>query len=168
MENGEDAPLWFITPPDLQPQNIAAANDPPAGAPPLGFSSAVRCQLRLVPLIKRYFFAPGSVLFQQLLDAGARQHLRYHFHCTQRLPPTVCLDPTMQCFELEQGGREVRVSAEAEVEGHKETVSAPLGLFSAPRTLYKLLVETTEGNLLDGASAFNAALRTELEGGSRE
>ncbi|RNF23498.1 uncharacterized protein Tco025E_02790 [Trypanosoma conorhini] len=163
-EDGEDAPLWFISAPaDLQPRNTATANGTPPSAPPPGFPPPVHCQLRLVPLIKRYFPSCDSVLFQQLLEARGRQHLRYHFHSTQHLPPVAYLDPTMQYFDLELGTREVRGPQEAG--GHEEPTPARSGPFVAPDTLYKLLVETTEGNLFEDDSAFNAALLAGLEGG---
>ncbi|EKF38172.1 hypothetical protein MOQ_001628 [Trypanosoma cruzi marinkellei] len=168
-----DAPLWFISAPaELQPHDMACGNGTPASGagggknlPTSGMPPPVHCQLRLVPLIKRYFPSSSSVLFQQLVEARKRQHPRYHFHCTQHLPPTAYLDPTVHYFDLDLGGREVQESDG--VEGYNEAIPALSAPFLSPNTLYSLLVEGTEVNLFDSEDALNAAMRAELEGGGK-
>ncbi|KAF8293762.1 hypothetical protein TcYC6_0106460 [Trypanosoma cruzi] len=168
-----DAPLWFISAPaELQPHDMACGNGTPTSgagggtdSPTSCMSPPVHCQLRLVPLIKRYFPSSRSVLFQQLVEARKRQHPRYHFHCTQHLPPTAYLDPTVHYFDLELGGREVRESEGAE--GYSEAIPALSAPFLSPDTLYSLLVEGTEVNLFDSEDALKAAMQAELEGGGK-
>ncbi|KEG06845.1 hypothetical protein DQ04_11951000 [Trypanosoma grayi] len=176
-----DAPLWLVSASvevhlrqqqqqQQQQQQRCADGGAPVGWKGGNMGSPKRCppsltsyQLRLVPLIKRYFPSPDSVLFQQLMAARERQHPRYHFHCTQFMEPTAYIDPTACYFDLELLGDEKReiVGTESYMEA-SPAIAAP---FASAEALYKLLVDTTEQNIFDDEEALSAAVRAGVKDG---
>ncbi|ORC86703.1 uncharacterized protein TM35_000261550 [Trypanosoma theileri] len=170
LYSGSDAPLWFVSAPSELCANekhreqdnghtsavkecVLASTD--TNLPPPSFS-----QLRLVPLIKRYFPSSDSVLFKQLLEARKHQHPRYHFLCKQFLPPTAYIDPTAHYYDLE-----LRESEKESVgnEVYETILPATKAPFSSADVMYELLVENTERILFDNEEELKEAMQANID-----
>ncbi|KAH9601004.1 hypothetical protein LSM04_006461 [Trypanosoma melophagium] len=169
LYSGTDAPLWFVSAPSelctnekqRQQDNVnssavkgcgLASTEP--SLPPPSFA-----QLRLVPLIKRYFPSSDSVLFRQLMESRKHQHPRYHFLCKQFLPPTAYIDPTAHYYDLELKESEKDSMGNEVYEAVLPATKAP---FSSADVMYELLVENTEKMLFENEEELKEAMRANM------
>ncbi|KAG8341906.1 hypothetical protein TRVL_07265 [Trypanosoma vivax] len=170
LYSDRDAPLWVVSTlpkslnsicPMQRPGNISSEVSDAVCSP----LSPSRLELRLVPLIRRYFPSADCVLFKQLMHSRSRQNPRYHFYCSQRPPPTALVDPTAYYFDLQEENGEGTVEEEKTVTalGGNKVTSTFFAPFHSPQLLYDLLVECTERNIFDDDEALSCALRSDVD-----